>query len=113
MSDNKRISRRGFLGKSAVAIATVAVGRQAIGTAAAADMPMVDPTSAQAQGLGYVEDATTVDKSKYARYQDGQKCANCQLYGGGPDSEAGSCGIFPGKRVKSTGWCNVYAPKAS
>jgi len=110
MTDSNRMTRRGFLGKSAIAVVGVAVGRHAIGTAHAADMPMVDPSSAQAKGLGYVEDATTVDQSKYARYQEGQACSNCQLYGGG--EEAGSCGIFPGKKVKATGWCNVYAPKA-
>lgn len=110
MSD-KNISRRGFLGKSAVAIAGVAVGRMAMNPAMASDM--VDPTETQAASLGYVEDAAAVDTAKYARYKAGQACSNCQLYSGAADSEMGPCGIFGGRNVKATGWCNVYAPKAS
>ena len=64
-----------------------------------------------AKALGYVEDATTVDAAKYPRYEAGQACSNCALYAGG-DAAEGACSIFPGKAVKATGWCSVYAPKA-
>ena len=64
-----------------------------------------------AKSLGYVEDATTVDAAKYARYEAGQACSNCALYMGG-DAAEGACSIFPGKAVKAAGWCSVYAPKA-
>ena len=76
------------------------------------DMPRLSEDNPQAQSLGYVHDATTVDTSKYPRYQSGQACSNCALYQGDADSEWGGCSIFPGKLVKATGWCNVYAPKA-
>ncbi len=75
------------------------------------EMPRLSESDPQAQGLGYVHDATTVNTSKYPRYQDGQACANCALYQGG-DAEWGGCSIFPGRLVKATGWCSVYAPKA-
>lgn len=64
-----------------------------------------------AKSLGYVNDATTVDAAKYPRYEAGQACSNCALYMGG-DAADGACSIFPGKAVKATGWCSVYAPKA-
>ncbi len=110
MSENNPISRRNFLGKTAVAAAAVAVGRTAIAPAMAADM--VDPTEAQAASLGYVADASTVDTAKYARYKSGQACSNCQLYSGADGADMGPCGIFGGRNVKAAGWCNVYAPKA-
>ena len=64
-----------------------------------------------AKSLGYVTDASTVDAEKYPRYEAGQACSNCALYAGG-DAAEGACSIFPGKAVKATGWCSVYAPKA-
>ena len=64
----------------------------------------------QAKSLSYVHDATTLEGSQ-TRYQPGQACSNCALWQGG-DAEWGGCSIFPGKQVKATGWCNVYAPKA-
>ena len=66
----------------------------------------------QAKAFSYVHDASTIDSSQ-PRYQAGQVCANCALYQGADGDEWGACSIFPGKQVKATGWCNVYAPKAS
>lgn len=65
----------------------------------------------QAKSLAYVHDATQVDGSKQARYKPGQICENCALYQAGNDAEWGGCSIFPGRQVKATGWCSVYAPK--
>ena len=45
------------------------------------------------------------------RYEDGQACVNCALFQGGPGDEWANCSIFPGRQVKATGWCSVYAPK--
>ena len=66
---------------------------------------------AQARSLGYRHNATTVDTAVYERYQAGQACSNCMLFQGGEGAEWGACSIFPGKAVKATGWCSVYAPK--
>lgn len=78
--------------------------------AAGQDLPVLSESDPQAKALAYVEDATTVDASKSPRYQPGQACSNCALYLGG-DKPQGACSIFPGKAVKATGWCSVYAPK--
>ena len=76
-------------------------------TSTAAKLSEDDP---QAKSLSYVHDATTLEDSQ-TRYQPGQACANCALYTGGNGAEWGGCSIFPGKQVKATGWCSVYAPK--
>lgn len=74
--------------------------------------PMVDEKDAQAVSLGYVADASKVDKAKFASFQAGQACSNCALYQGAAGSTAGGCGIFAGKQVAAAGWCSAYAKKA-
>lgn len=66
----------------------------------------------QAQALGYVSDASTVDTAAQPRFVAGQACANCALFMGAAGDERGLCSIFPGRLVAATGWCSVYAPKA-
>lgn len=80
--------------------------------AQSAEAPRLSEDDAQAKALSYVHDASTLDSSQ-PRYQAGQVCSNCALFQGAADDEWGACSIFPGKQVKATGWCNVYAPKAS
>lgn len=108
--DNSRRTffKQGLGAVAAASAATLLVQRAAF----AADMPHVDPASPQASGLGYVEDAATVDKAKQTRFQDGQHCAVCALYQGAAGSEWGGCGIFPGQAVAAKGWCSAFAPKA-
>lgn len=109
MDNSRRIFfKRGLGVVAAVSVAQLVANRVAF----AADMPHVDPASPQASGLGYVEDATKVDKAKFARYADGQKCGVCALYQGGEGSEWGGCGIFAGQAVAAAGWCSAFAPKA-
>jgi hypothetical protein len=36
----------------------------------------------KAQAVGYVEDASKVDKAKFSSYAAGQTCANCSLFQG-------------------------------
>lgn len=79
--------------------------------AAAAELPQLSEEDATAKSLGYIHDTSMVDGSQYPRHQASQQCSNCALYQGGADDEWAACSIFPGKAVKNTGWCNVYAPK--
>lgn len=64
----------------------------------------------QAEALAYHADATTVDSSQHPVYQQGQICGNCVLFQ--PDADAsdewGGCALFPGKLVKTEGWCASY-----
>lgn len=66
------------------------------------DLPLVDPSSAQATALQYVE--TSV--------KDNQVCANCSLYQGAEGSEKAPCPLFPGNSVGANAWCSAYVPKA-
>ena len=70
--------------------------------AQAQDNPMVDPSSAQAKALQYVESSE----------KEGQMCSNCTLYKGDDGSENGPCSLFPGMNVTASGWCSAYVAKA-
>jgi hypothetical protein len=58
-----------------------------------------------AQQLGYKHDASEVDPEEWPDYEQGEVCANCQLYRGGQGAEWGPCDIFGGKLVNANGWC--------
>ncbi len=103
---NKLMDRRRFA-RTCAGLAVAAVAAPAV--VRAADLPMVDEADAQAKALGYVADATKVDKAKYANFVDGSICMDCALYQGG--DPAGPCGLFPGKAVTAKGWCSAFAKK--
>lgn len=107
-NDRRTFFKRGLGVVAAVSVAQLAAQRAAF----AEDLPPVDPASPQATGLGYVENAANVDKTKYANFQDGQHCAVCIHYQGAEGSERGGCAIFPGQSVAAPGWCSAFAPKA-
>jgi len=92
-----------------VAAVSGALGGVAVAHAQAA---MVSESDPQAKSLGYLADATKVDKAKFPKYAAGQLCSNCALYKGKATDAAGGCGIFPGKQVAGKGWCSAYAKKA-
>lgn len=100
-------SRRQFIRIIPLAGVSLVAGQ----TAFAADAPMLDEKDATATALGYVADATKVNKAKFASYAAGQDCATCQLYQGKADP-AGVCPLFAGKRVAAKGWCSAHANKA-
>jgi hypothetical protein len=101
-------SRRQFIQIVPFASAALLASR----TVLAADPPMVDPKDAQAAALGYVPDATKVDKAKFKNFAAGQQCSTCQLFQGKAGAAAGGCPLFAGKNVASTGWCSAWAKKA-
>lgn len=73
---------------------------------------LVDEKDPQAAALGYVAVAAKADKTKFAKYADGQACSNCALYLGAA-AEQGGCPLFPGKQVLAKGWCSAYNKKAA
>jgi High potential iron-sulfur protein len=102
-------SRRTFLITSLGAASALALSsRQAL-----ADAPKVPESDPTAQALGYKEDATKVDKAKYAKYAAGQTCANCQFYQGKATDAYAPCPMFGGKQVKGSGWCSAYSKRAA
>jgi len=80
--------------------------------ARAADAGPVAEGDPQAVALGYVSDASKVDKAKHANYVDGSMCGSCALYQGKAGDATGPCPIFGGKAVSAKGWCTSYAKKA-
>lgn len=67
-----------------------------------------DPT---ATALGYKEDTTKVDATKYPMHKAEQKCVDCVLYTGKAGEATGPCSAFAGKLVTAAGWCAAYAKK--
>jgi hypothetical protein len=116
-------SRRSFLKLAALSAASIPVLYKIGGSnsALAQTVPNkpVPATDAMATTLGYVADATKVDKAKFPKFKDGQLCKNCVLYleGGktidGVPGEHGRCGLFASGLVSANGWCNSYAPKVA
>jgi len=62
-------------------------------------------------GIGYVEDATSVERPAHAGGTPGEEqfCRTCVLYSGG--EAQGACGAVGGQIVKGGGWCKIWAPK--
>ena len=102
-----KASRRTFLISSIGVASSLALSRQAF-----ADAPKVAESDPTAQALGYKEDASKVDKAKFAKYAPGQNCAGCQLYQGKAADAVAPCPIFGGKQVAGKGWCSAWAKRA-
>jgi flagellar basal body rod protein FlgC len=96
--------RRRFLNLCAGAMAASVAAREL----RAADLPHLSPTDPNAQALGYVEDAATVDAKKFPQHEPSQNCANCNQFTKQPGSAYGACVIFAGKAVSERGWCGGY-----
>lgn len=106
--------RRRFIRLVASSMAAVPAGAVllSVRSLSAQEIPKLPEDDPAAFALGYVHDASDVDVSKYPRYESGQICANCQQWQGEADADWAPCAIFPGKRVRSAGWCSVWIRKA-
>lgn len=62
---------------------------------------LVSPEEPQAKALGYIEVSEV----------DGQICGNCIHATGDLNAENVGCNLFPGKEVKTAGWCKVWAAR--
>jgi len=105
--------RRDFLKSGSISLVSIALlSRAGNAPAQAKGAPHVDEKDATAMALGYRQDATKVDKAKYANYKPDQHCANCVQFKGKPGDAWAACGIFPGKEVSGKGWCSAWQKKA-
>jgi hypothetical protein len=102
-------SRRNFLALAGVTGAAVLAG---VRPALAADMPHLAESDPTAKALGYTEDASKVDKTKFPAFKPGAHCATCNFFQGKAADAYGPCQIFPGKAVAAKGWCASHSPKA-
>lgn len=99
-------NRRNFISFMGVTCLILSVDR------VLAQSAMVAETDSQAAALGYKADAHNVDKKKFPRYVDGQKCMGCALYQSAGSKNAGPCSLFPGKQVAAKGWCNAWTKRS-
>ena len=99
-------SRRRLIKTVAVGVALIPVVGLPLRAALASDLPLVTDSDPIAKALKYVSDA-----SKATGAKPGSKCANCSNYQGGAGSPQGGCLLFPGKAVKSAGWCSSWTAK--
>lgn len=102
MTDKKRRRLVTLMGAGAAAVPLGAVvGTLPSRARAQDDLPLVDPNSAQAQALQYVENSEV----------EGQVCSNCSLYQADESAEQGPCPLFPGNAVLGSAWCSAYVPR--
>jgi high potential iron-sulfur protein len=99
-------SRRRLLKKVTLTMALLPIAAVPLRAALAADAPLLTEDDPTAKALKYVSDV-----SKASGAKPGSKCATCALYQGAAGSAQGGCLLFPGKSVKSSGWCSSWAAK--
>jgi len=107
-------SRRSFIALAGVTGAVVLAGVRPAPTLAqggSAQLPHLAESDPTAKALGYVEDASKVDKTKFPAYKAGAHCATCNFFQGKAADAYGPCQIFPGKSVAGKGWCASHSPK--
>ena len=103
---NDSLLRRELLKTLALGAAAVAALRAPpIGGAEATRLDVNDPA---AVAVGYVENASQVDRKKYPHYVEGSNCDNCLQLQGKPGDKYRPCKLFPGKLVAVSGWCSGW-----
>jgi hypothetical protein len=104
MSDD--LSRRAILKYLALAAGAGATMR--VIDASAADPIHLDVNDPAAVKVGYILEAGHVDPKKQPTYVAGSNCENCLLLQGKPGDTYRPCTLFPGKLVKTSGWCTAW-----
>ncbi|MCG5527176.1 MULTISPECIES: high-potential iron-sulfur protein [Halorhodospira] len=105
MDDTIDPNRRRLLQATTLAAAAIplsALVHQRTATA----MPQADDGHAH----DYVSDAA--DAEDHARYESGQRCADCRFWEGEVEDGYGECSHpdFADVLVNGDGWCDVFAP---
>lgn len=109
---NHSVTRRRAITSLLQAVAVVPAASLFARVAWAQDLPLLALDDPMAQALGYVEDTKDVDQAKYPKHSVDQVCDNCQFMQGPEGPDARPCTLFPGKSVKSQGWCVSWVKKA-
>jgi hypothetical protein len=106
----RSISRRTVLRTLAWAPAGCVALRAAAAAADAAPVNRLGVADPAALAVGYVEDASRVDRRQNPGFVPGNDCNSCvQLQG--QKGDYGPCALFPGKVVNVHGWCKAWAPQ--
>lgn len=113
-NDNESLTRRRFIKVMAAGAVAVPLTGALLrsGIASAAEDGHLDEADPSATALGYKQDTTQVDATKYPQHSPDQDCAKCRYFQGKEGEEWGACALFPGKgSVHAKGWCSAYAAK--
>jgi High potential iron-sulfur protein len=97
-------NRRVFMMR-VVAGGAVLAGTSSIHAQAPEKLAETDP---YAKSMGFRLDTTKVDKARYPRHDDSQKCSKCQLWDGKPGAEFAACSFFGDRHTPSNGWCKNF-----
>jgi hypothetical protein len=110
---NHRHSRRDFLlvslGAASAGLATLRA--PAARAQAAQNLPHLSTDEPLAKALGYVNEASQVDRTKFPTYKPGEACDKCRFYQGKAGQAWGPCQIYMGKSVNAHGWCASFMVK--
>jgi high potential iron-sulfur protein len=106
-----KISRRVVLKSALIGGAFMPALDLFAGSAAAADLPPLDPNDPTAKALGFVTDSTKVDAGINPTHKPTQRCGTCAQFQGKAGEARGGCNIFTGHSVPQGGWCKVWAQK--
>ena len=103
-------TRRDFLFKLTVSASAPAV---LCGRAFAEGPPPVQlkETDPVAKALGYKEDTTKVNATKYPRHKNDQRCDGCTVFTGKAKAATGPCTTVGGRLVTAGGWCSAFVKK--
>lgn len=64
-----------------------------------------------AGAVGYIPDATKVNRKRYVGYKSGQQCSGCTLYASASENW-GRCRLISKGFVRAGGWCGSYSPRS-
>ena len=103
-------ARRRFLKLAAVGIAAARLGGM-IAMRRARAQEKVREDDELARQVGYRQDASQVDATKWPLYEKGHVCAQCQFFHGRTGDEWGPCEVFGGKLVHLSGWCSEWSAR--
>ena len=101
------MSRRAVVKTLALVAATVA-GLATHRLRSAESTQKLDIHEPAAVALGYVEDASQVDRKKFPQFVPGSNCENCLQLQGKAGNDYRPCGLFSGKLVAVAGWCSGW-----
>ena len=69
----------------------------------------VEESEPKATAIGYRHDSVKVDRARYPKHDDTQKCQNCLAWAPEkPADEWGECDLMSDRMVNRNGWCSSY-----
>ena len=89
-------------------MAVVAGGSALAAGRATAAPKKVEESEPKAASLGYRHDSAQVDKKRFPKHKDGEKCGNCMAFLGKPGDAWAECDLLADRLVSGTGWCSSY-----